>query len=126
MSMMVGCDVVNIARVRNLLERWQWTFIARILSPLEREILINKSNQQRAAFVAKRFAAKEAIGKALGSGVGLQFAFADISVLNDARGAPYVDAPNLPYDFKVSLADDEPVAIAFVIAVRKKSAWELA
>ena len=64
----IGTDIVHIPRIESVLDRQGNSFICRILSETE---LKNTGTTINAAFIAKRFAAKEAIAKALGTGIGL-------------------------------------------------------
>lgn len=84
----IGTDMVEIARVRNLLEqRMGPKFIARILT--EREQVIAESRSARIAeHAAGRFAAKEAAAKAFGCGIGGSVGFQDLEILPDPLGKP--------------------------------------
>lgn len=84
----VGIDLVEIARLKKTLgsssgER----FAEKVLTPLERELAELRPGR-RVEFVAGRFAAKEAVVKALGCGIGAQVGFQDIEVRPDERGKP--------------------------------------
>lgn len=84
----IGTDIVAIARFAPLLARQGERFVERLLTASERELY-----QQRGApesFLAKRFAAKEAVAKALGTGIGRGVSFQHIEILNTAAGLPQV------------------------------------
>ncbi|KRE92370.1 4'-phosphopantetheinyl transferase [Paenibacillus sp. Soil766] len=84
----VGTDLLEIARVRSMLEGSSGDrFMERILTPAERD-LAQKRRGRLAEFVSGRFAAKEAIVKAIGCGIGKQIGFQDVEVLPDALGKP--------------------------------------
>lgn len=84
----VGTDLVEIARVRKMLEGSAGErFLERILTPQERE-LAQKRRGRLAEFAAGRFAAKEAVVKAIGCGIGKQIGFQDVEVLPDGLGKP--------------------------------------
>jgi holo-[acyl-carrier protein] synthase len=84
----IGTDLVEIARMRKALEQSTGTrFLERILTPAERELAVKRKGRL-AEFAAGRFAAKEAIVKALGCGIGKQVGFQDVEVLPDALGKP--------------------------------------
>ncbi|MEC0226033.1 MULTISPECIES: holo-ACP synthase [Paenibacillus] len=84
----VGTDLVEIARLRKMLEGSSGErFLERILTPQERE-LAQQRRGRLAEFASGRFAAKEAIVKAIGCGIGKQIGFQDIEVLPDALGKP--------------------------------------
>ena len=90
----VGTDTVVIERVRVISERWGERFAQRVLGPAESPEYLRRpsrgvSGQDRAVrYLAKRFAAKEAIGKALGVGLFHPMSLHAVEILNDAKGAP--------------------------------------
>ncbi|MDQ0918995.1 holo-[acyl-carrier protein] synthase [Paenibacillus sp. V4I5] len=84
----VGTDLVEIARLRKMLEGSTGErFLERILTPQERE-LAQRRRGRLAEFASGRFAAKEAIVKAIGCGIGKQIGFQDVEVLPDELGKP--------------------------------------
>lgn len=123
----LGSDVVNIERIAASLERHSERFLARVFTM--REIALADGRPAlRAATLAKRWAAKEACAKALGTGIGRGFAMPDIEVVHDSLGAPGVIlhggaaarlAAITPVDhtahIHISLSDDLPWAQATVI-----------
>jgi holo-[acyl-carrier protein] synthase len=118
----IGSDIVNIQRIADSLDRIGERFAQRILS--EQELLQFNSHSSQVAFLAKRFAAKEAAGKALGVGIGQGISWPQIIVVNDILGAPslqFVDEAKLWCDRKnvstshISLSDEQEFAIAFVV-----------
>lgn len=84
----VGVDAIEIGRVRAALERTP-SLLDRLFTERERGACITRCGDLRYGGLAARFAAKEAIAKALGTGV-QGFAFRDIEVLSDERGRPTV------------------------------------
>lgn len=86
----IGTDIAEITRVRRIMaDHIGERFLRRILTGGERDLLA--ARQQRAAeFVAGRFAAKEALSKAIGCGIGDKLGFQDIEILPDQRGKPEV------------------------------------
>ena len=86
MVLAIGTDIVDIQRIATSLERTGECFAERILSSDELDEWHRKESS--AAFLARRFAAKEAISKALGTGIGHGVSFQHIVITNDARGAP--------------------------------------
>ncbi|WP_290589656.1 holo-ACP synthase [Alicyclobacillus sp.] len=66
----IGSDVVEIDRVAESLDRLGDRFVSRVLSPPERQVFAGLRGRRRAEYVAGRFAAKEAVAKALGCGIG--------------------------------------------------------
>ena len=118
----VGTDVVSIARVSDALERWGERFVNRILTPEERERYAH--TRQKASHLAKRFAAKEAFSKAIGTGIHEPFRWHSITVGRDPRGKPgLVPSPDMARHLAdigvtashLSLTDDAGVAMAFVV-----------
>ncbi|OAS17435.1 holo-ACP synthase [Paenibacillus oryzisoli] len=84
----VGTDLLEIERVRSMLESSSGhRFMERILTPAERD-LAQQRRGRLAEFVSGRFAAKEAIVKAIGCGIGKQIGFQDLEVLPDTLGKP--------------------------------------
>ena len=84
----IGTDLVEIARIRGILEQSHGArFVERVLTPEERELSVKRAGRL-AEFVAGRFAAKEAVAKALGCGIGRQLGLQDIRIVPDAKGKP--------------------------------------
>ena len=86
----IGTDIVQIDRIDRALKQYGGQFINRILTPFEQEGLAVLSPKQQTAYLAKRYAIKEAVVKALGCGIGARASWLDIEVRNDELGAPYV------------------------------------
>ena len=84
----IGTDIVEIARMTDILERQSDSFAKRVLT--SNELQRYQASQNKAAYLAKRFAAKEAIAKALGTGIGHGVSFQDMNIINNAKGAPEV------------------------------------
>ena len=82
----VGIDLVEIARIEEMLARWPQRFAARVFTP--EEIAAGENRSSPAAALAARFAAKEAFAKALGTGVDKNFSWKDFAVHNDSKGRP--------------------------------------
>ncbi|SDE63081.1 holo-[acyl-carrier protein] synthase [Paenibacillus sp. UNCCL117] len=84
----VGTDLLEIARIMSILEQGTGRrFLERVLTPAER-CLADRRQKRLAEFVAGRFAAKEAVVKALGCGLGKLVSLQDIEVLPDSLGKP--------------------------------------
>jgi holo-[acyl-carrier protein] synthase len=122
----VGTDIINIDRIEKLLKKSS-TFQRRILSNQELEVYMTLNPKQQIRYLAKRFAAKEAIAKALGIGIGA-IGLSNISVLNNNLGKPYVvitRAQDIRYldqkniNIEISLSDEKSYALAFAIAYLK-------
>lgn len=114
----VGTDLVNIARIQNLLDSQGARFKTRVFTVYEQE-----HGGDDAAFYAKRFAAKEACAKALRTGFGNGFSMCDIGVESDTLGAPTLvfkggaleKMSALGARAHISLSDEPPYAQAFVV-----------
>jgi holo-[acyl-carrier protein] synthase len=84
----VGVDLCDIERVKKSLEKHSEAFANRILHPEEKKIFDGLKLKER--FLAKRFAAKEAFSKALGTGIADGVTLPNIEVKNDTLGKPYL------------------------------------
>lgn len=117
----IGTDIVAVARIQQGLDRHGERFAQRILSEGEFERF--QAHGRPAHFLAKRFAAKEAVAKAFGTGFRDGLSLRHIEVVNDAKGRPMLrfagKAAQLVEDLgigeaHVSLSDEERYAVAFV------------
>jgi holo-[acyl-carrier protein] synthase len=84
----VGIDIIEVARIHSSYERFGERFLNRILHP--NEIAYCLSHKVPAPFLAARFAAKEAISKAFGTGIGAQLGWQDMEVGRKESGEPFV------------------------------------
>ena len=117
----IGVDLCDVERIRSVLKRHGNHFASRILDPVEYAEFKSLRASQRPQFLAKRFAAKEAISKALGTGIGRGFGFRDLFVRHDELGRPVVKlnlenkvlSDALPRKIHLSISDDHSHAIAF-------------
>ncbi|HZV99503.1 MAG TPA: holo-ACP synthase [Methylophilaceae bacterium] len=118
----IGTDIVEVSRIEGSLERYGEAFAQRVLN--EQEWLAYTQSKTQARFLAKRFAAKEAFAKALGTGLRSPATFQNIGVAHDDLGKPVlVLAPELQalLDEKgirhqyLSISDEKALATAFVI-----------
>lgn len=113
----VGTDMVSKARIAEVLAAHGEKFISRILNPDEQAELEKRSD--KVAYLAKRFAAKEAIAKALGCGLGAKLSFQDITISNLPSGAPTAEIMRQPFRtcrIHLSLSDEKEHALAFAVA----------
>ena len=118
----IGTDVVSIDRIAGVLERHGERFVNRVLTPDERARF--HRTKAKASHLAKRWAAKEAFSKAIGTGIHYPFTWQSITVGRDAKGKPLV-IPNGEMKAHleslgvthahVSLTDDAGIAVAFVV-----------
>lgn len=125
----IGSDLIDIRRVEKVMSRFEAKFIARCFTDVERA----KAERRRAggthiATYAKRFAAKEACSKALGTGFNHGVYMKDIGVVNDPSGAPTLNLtggalkrlksllpPGKTARISLTLTDEPPLAQALVI-----------
>lgn len=87
----LGLDVCRIDRIQRVLDRHGARFHTRILAAAERMDLEKLPTTAQARFLAKRFAAKEAFSKALGTGIGRGFGFTDVWVTHGPLGNPVLE-----------------------------------
>tara|TARA_A100001015_G_scaffold198345_1_gene221302 strand:+ start:1227 stop:1610 length:384 start_codon:yes stop_codon:yes gene_type:complete len=118
----IGTDIVSIKRIKLSLKKKN--FINRIFN--EKEILKCKKVYNQYNCFAKRFAAKEAFSKALGTGISNGINFNEIIILNDKSGKPYINLKGVTEKkikkifrkkktkISLSLSDEENYAVAFV------------
>ncbi|PIV74955.1 MAG: holo-ACP synthase [Rhodobacteraceae bacterium CG17_big_fil_post_rev_8_21_14_2_50_65_11] len=122
----VGTDLANIDRIRGVLDRHGDRFRNRVYTEVERGRAERTLNP--AATYAKRWAAKEACSKALGTGLRMGIAWQDMAVTNLATGQPVIHVTGwaeerlramtpagMAATIHVSLTDDDPWAQAFVV-----------
>jgi holo-[acyl-carrier protein] synthase len=118
----IGTDLVEIARIEQSLSRWGEKFAQRILDTDELEEF--RSARRQANFLAKRFAAKEAAVKALGTGMRQGVHFRQIKVAHNESGAPIllltgrasaIAITNGVSKHHLSITDEKDYAVAFVV-----------
>lgn len=118
----IGTDIVEVERIRKLdsLEK----FADKILSLNELEVFKSQIDEKKVTFLAKQFAAKEAVSKALGTGIGKDIRFNQIEILRNSDGKPYLNHDGMITTIfndlgitktHVSLSDEKKYALAFVI-----------
>ena len=122
----IGTDIVEVERIRKSLERWGERFQGTILSELETRNLHDMD--LASAYLARQFAAKEAVVKALGTGINHGVDLRDILVLRLASGAPVVELRGIAGKYAdrqgigtvlVSISAEKAYAIAYAIALSK-------
>lgn len=119
----VGADIVDIERIERSVERHGEKFAERILAPAEIELYQQTKNKIN--YLAKRFAAKEAVSKALGTGMRQGIDFVQLVISNDEIGKPQVtlegealawSQQNKITKIHLSISDEKKHAVAFAIA----------
>ena len=123
----IGVDVINNNRIRVLLNKKN--FINRIFG--KNELKISQSINNKTSYFAKRFAAKEALVKSIGTGFRNNVNFKDIEIVNDKIGKPYfVKSKKIDkiiqkkfkvknYNLLLSISDEKNYSIAFTILQKK-------
>ena len=123
----VGVDIIENKRISSLIKKKQ--FIQRIFS--KDEIQLSKKISNKTNYFAKKFAAKEALAKSLGTGFRKNLNFKDIEILNTKIGKPYYSKSKKisniikrifkveKYDLFLSISDEKDYSIAFTILQKK-------
>ncbi len=119
----IGTDIVEIKRIQEAISKNGERFAQRILSPKELEQYSQNKFPER--FLAKRFAAKEAFAKAMGTGIRNGLNMCDIEVTNSDLGKPLINyigthesvlsILNPETNFHLSISDEKDYAVAFVV-----------
>lgn len=129
----IGSDIVDIRRIDRSLKMFGRRFVDRVFTEREREIA--ESRHAPAATYARRFAAKEACAKALGTGIDSGVYWRDLGVVNDDSGRPglqltggalkrlqAITPPGRTPVIHLALTDDHPMAQATVIIEARRTA----
>ena len=118
----VGTDIVEVSRIKRLIKKK--LLLKKLFNSKEIVKCLNLKNSSNC--FAKRFAAKEAFSKALGTGISKGISFNEIIVLNEKKGKPYIKLLNKTkltvkkkikkrkYKISLSLSDEKKYAVAFV------------
>jgi holo-[acyl-carrier protein] synthase len=126
----IGTDIVDVRRLRRMNPEHRDRFTQKNLSPEEIGQLPGENPE---TYIAGRYAAKEALAKALGH---RKFNYASVTILNDGTGRPFIEDPDFlvrnrepreEYRFHLSISHEFDFAVAFVIIERVqepgRSAW---
>ena len=123
----IGTDLINSERVEKLLNKFGNKFLFKIFS--NEEIKKSKTSYNKALYFSKRFAGKEAFWKAISPNKDNTLHFNEIEILSNDNGKPYVNligmtknkvsnlekSLNCRFNFHISISDEKPNALAFVI-----------
>ena len=120
----IGVDIVDIERIKKIYLKYDRKFAKKILS--DNEIKIFDLSKNKISFLAKRFAAKEAIGKAFGIGIMNGYLLKNISIDNDEYGKPIAKL-NKKKEFEkyigktihLTISDEKKFAIANALILTK-------
>ena len=122
----IGTDIVRVARMQQSLDKHGERFARRILT--DHELIGYHQANKPANYLAKRFAAKEATAKAMGTGFRSGLSLKHINVGHDEQGKPLLEFNGRAAEFineqgineaHISLADEQEYAVAFVTLVRE-------
>lgn len=111
----IGIDIIELARIKELLAR-QGKFADRVLTANEKQQFAGLPERRQAEFLAGRFAAKEAFSKAAGTGIGKELSFLEIEIATDAFGKPFFVKPAVRAHLSISHSRDYAVAQVIIEA----------
>jgi holo-[acyl-carrier protein] synthase len=120
LKLATGVDLIEISRIEEVIARHGRHYLDRIYTPAELE-----QCGRRVESLAGRFAAKEAVAKALGSGIG-DISWKDIEILGDEQNAPVLTLHNVAkqkaderglVNWSVSISHSQSHSVAFVVAI---------
>lgn len=121
-----GVDIIEVQRIKESIAQYGEQFLHRIYSKEEIEYCSQKPFHQQHLHYAARFAAKEALAKALGTGIGETISFKEMSIMKDEKGKPFFTSvhqhsPNWMNDVVIhcSLSHTHQFAVATVIVERR-------
>lgn len=114
----IGTDIVDVRRIARLLRCYPLRFPRRILHPME--LLAYRRQCDKVGYLARQFAAKEAISKALGCGFRNGCYAGSILIERDGAGCPVVSVPVASRDieFKVSISGEKDYVVAQALAIK--------
>ena len=123
----IGVDIVENSRIARSLKNNH--FVQRVFT--DSEVLIAKTIKNKKSYYSKRFAAKEAFAKSIGTGFRNNLNFKDISIVNDKLGKPSFiinekikkivkkQFKTTSFDFFLSISDEKKYSVAYVILQKK-------
>lgn len=124
----VGTDIVDVARIEKVYAKQGHSFAQRLLSTAELNEFQNQLYPER--FLAKRWALKEAVSKALGTGISQGVRFKDMTVAHKESGQPYLVLVGTTLDksnelnisdWAISISDEKHHTVAFVVAENRQN-----
>jgi holo-[acyl-carrier protein] synthase len=131
----IGTDIIEIERIRAADTRFGARFAERILGPREMERYQSRRDRSEGRgirYLATRFAAKEAVSKALGLGMRQPMTWRAVEIVNDPSGRPvaFIGSAELRQFVErrrlrlhVSVSDEQSVAMAYAVAEAEEGAW---
>ena len=127
----IGTDIVDINHFKKVTQKTP-SILKRVFTPNELKIAEKMSPQRKLTYFSKRYAAKEAISKACGTGIIADISWQDIEITNTSEGTPVASVSRKANHFLekkyksknlkilLSLSDEKSYAIAFAILTSKK------
>ena len=122
----IGADIVEIKHFNSVVKKTP-AVVQRVFTPKERQIADKLSVSRKSAYYAKRFAAKEAVSKACGTGIGDKINWQDFEILNNMEGMPLATISSETLSFlqkkfktkkiqiQLSLSDEKEYVLAFAV-----------
>lgn len=123
----IGTDIVSVSRIKKLLATYGAKFVDKVLTRNESAKYRSLSTSKQVSYLAKRFAAKESVAKALGTGITQDCTFHDIEIDNDPSGKPIVHLSKKTetrvlktknYSIFLSISDERILVIAYCIIIK--------
>lgn len=123
----IGSDIVSISRISRVLVTKKQAFLKKVFTPAEIVIISKMLHEEKiAGYVANRFAAKEALAKALGTGIGKYISFQDVAIIKTNKGKPYfeyskklkkylIEEYGNNFNIHLTMANEKEHAQAFVV-----------
>jgi len=122
----IGTDLLKLERLKGTYERTSGRIVEKILGPEERIVFeqrLARNHARGMAYLATRFAAKEAFSKAIGLGMRMPMTWRSLQTLNDPTGKPYLKYSGALEEFMqrkgwhgiVTITDEQDVVAAFVV-----------
>lgn len=126
----IGCDVVEVKRVADVLDAHGERFVERLLTPNEIPLYHKRCALSKAhalAFISSRWAVKEAVSKALGTGIAEDVTFQSMEVMHNAKGAPIMIFKDPLKErlmqeglfVHISITDEKTMVAAFAVAEQR-------
>jgi len=126
----IGTDILQIERLQAAYDRTQGRLAEKVLGPDELVIFkrrLARNHKRGIAFLATRFAAKEAFSKAIGLGMRMPMTWRSLQILNEASGKPVASYLGVLVRFmqernweaQITVSDEQDMAIAHVIVIQK-------
>jgi holo-[acyl-carrier protein] synthase len=112
----IGIDIIEVSRIKGMMDKYGDKFFKRILTDKEIEYC-RSYNMNPEVHFAGRFASKEAYSKAIGTGISKNFGWKDIEILNDEKGKPYIrhtketEFSNLHFEISISHTNNYGCAV---------------